>query len=278
MMTKRFAATLMAVALSIAHFASFDVFSRPIVTDIRFFLYYAWRVTEGAVPHLDFFENKPQLSTFVGASLYQIGDFADVDPLMAIRVGYLAIAAASGVLSFWIFRRLGHGSTTAGLLGLLAYCSFGLLGVMPSIGNVPKLLVAVLASTTALLAHDRRWFWAGFAGALAFMDWQIGAIVWLGAFTSAALFENPRRPALLAVAAGGAAGLAPFLLYYSLNGALRQTFEQVIVASLSRGSTALQLDDAGEPLAKIAEMIGLACPQQGLGSESTYGHPPPELR
>ena len=175
MMTKRLGASLLALALAAAHFASFDVVTRPIVTDVRFFLYYAWRVAEGAVPHLDFFENKPQLSTFVGALLFQIGDFAELDPLLAIRIGYLSIASAGGVLSFWIFRRLGRGSTTAGFLGLLAYCSFGLLGVMPAIGNVPKLLVAVLASVAALLAQDRRWFWAGFVGALAFMDWQIGA-------------------------------------------------------------------------------------------------------
>jgi len=262
MMTKRLGASLVALALSAAHFASFDVVTRPIVTDIRFFLYYAWRVTEGAVPHLDFFENKPQLSTFAGALLFQIGDFAEIDPLLAIRIGYLSIASAGGVLSFWIFRRLGHGSTTAGFLGLLAYCSFGLLGVMPAIGNVPKLLVAVLASVAALLAQDRRWFWAGFAGALAFMDWQIGAIVWLGAFASAALFEDPRRPAVRAVIAGGAAGFAPFLLYYTWNGALRESFEQVIVASFSRGTTSLQVQDAPERIAKIAELVGLACPQQ----------------
>ncbi len=142
----------MALAVSASHFASFDIFTRPIVTDVRFFLYYAWRVTEGAVPHLDFFENKPQLATFAGALLYELGEFAGVDPLLAIRFGYLAIAAAGGVLVFWIFRRLGRGSTTAGLLGLLAYCSFGLLGVLPAVGNVPKLLTAVLASAAALLA------------------------------------------------------------------------------------------------------------------------------
>ena len=93
-------------------------------------------------------------------------------------------------------------------------------------------------------------------------DWQIGAIVWLGAFASAALFEDPRRPAVRAVIAGGAAGFAPFLLYYSWNGALRDWFEQVIVASFSRGTTSLQAQDAPERIGKIAELVGLACPQQ----------------
>ena len=92
--SRRWLASLMALAVSATHFASFDIFTRPIVTDVRFFLYYAWRVTEGAVPHLDFFENKPQLATFAGALLYELGEFAGVDPLLAIRFGYLAIAAA----------------------------------------------------------------------------------------------------------------------------------------------------------------------------------------
>jgi hypothetical protein len=262
MMTKKHAASLAALALSGLHFASFDVFSRPIVSDVRFFLYYAWQVSEGAVPHLDFFENKPQLSTFVGALFYELGDFAGVDPLLAIRWAFLAFAATGGVLSFWIFRRLGRGSAIAGVLGLLAYCSFGLLGVMPAVGNVPKLLMALLASGMVLLAHDRRWFLAGLAGALAFMDWQIGALVWLAAFASAALFENPRRPALLAVASGGAVGIAPFLLYYALNGALVQAFRQVIIATFFRGSVAQQSENLGDRLTRIAEMIEKACPDQ----------------
>jgi hypothetical protein len=262
MMAKRLPATLVAFALSAAHFASFDIFSRPIITDIRFFLYYAWRVSEGAVPHLDFFENKPQLSTFAGAFFFKLGDFTGIDPLLAIRFGSLAIATAGGVLSFWIFRRLGRGSSTVGFLGLLSYCSFGLLGVVPAVGIVPKLLMAVLASAAALLVHDRRWFLAGVTGALAFMDWQIGALVWVSAFATAALFENPRRPAVMAVIAGGAVGIAPFLLYYAVNGALGETFEQVIVATFSRGSAALHSQGLGERIAKITGLLETACPEQ----------------
>lgn len=262
MSVRTVATSAIALALSVAHFGSFDVFSRPIVTDVRFFLYYAWRVTEGDVPHLDFFENKPQLSTFAGALLLQLGKVIDIDPLIAVRVGYLAIAAACGLLSFWIFRRLGRGSSIAGFLGLLAYCSFGFLGMLPAVGNVPKLLMVFSAATMALLAHDRRWFLAGVAGALAFMDWQVGALVWLSALLSAALSESPRRPAVLAVFAGGAAGIAPFLLYYAVNGALLETFKQVIVATFMRGSTGLQSQGIGERLAIIADLVAKACPQQ----------------
>ncbi len=38
--------TGLALALGAAHFASFDLFSQPIITDVRYFLYYAWRVAE----------------------------------------------------------------------------------------------------------------------------------------------------------------------------------------------------------------------------------------
>ena len=71
---------------------------------MRFFLYFAWQVTEGAVPHLHLFDNKTQLATFLGALLHGLGSALGVEPLYAIRAGYLALAALGGVLTFFVFR------------------------------------------------------------------------------------------------------------------------------------------------------------------------------
>ena len=54
------------------------------------------------------------------------------------------------------------------------------------------------------------------------MDWQIGVIAWLSAFVSALVLGRGWRPAL-EVVAGGAAGVAPFLIYYAATGALSAT-------------------------------------------------------
>lgn len=251
----------LAILLCAIHFGSFDVSTQPIVTDVRYFLYYAWRVAEGAIPHLDFFENKPQLPTFAGALLYRIGTAFEIDPLLSIRTGYLTLAAVGGLLMFAIFRRLGRASSVAGLLGLLAYCSFGLLGALPAVGNVPKLALAVLASAMALWVHDRRWLLAGLAGGLAFFDWQMGAVVWLAAAISAVRDGRPRQAALLSVTAGGVLGVAPLLAYYTATGALGATYQQLILSTLARGSAAVQSQGVLERLGRIVAMLERACPQ-----------------
>jgi len=252
-------ALALAVGLSAAHFYSFPLFESPIVTDIRYYLYHAWQVTEGAVLHRDLFGVKTQLASFTGALLYALAEGFGVTPLFAIRAGYLLIAAAGGVLAFEIFRRLGRGRSTAGLLGAIAYCAFGLMGALPATGNVPKLLMCVLASAMGLLVQGRHWFWAGVAGALAFMDWQPGALVGLAALLSALLFGRPVVGAALRVVAGVLAGLAPFALYYALQGALAPTLQQILIAPFLRGAES-RAGGAPGAFEQIQACVGEACP------------------
>ena len=83
-------AWLAAAALVAAwHFASFPWREHPLATDVRHFLYFAQQTAGGALPHVDFFDNKTQLATFLGAGLYRLGASLGVDPLYAIRWGYL---------------------------------------------------------------------------------------------------------------------------------------------------------------------------------------------
>lgn len=105
-----------ALALVILHFASYDVVAQPIVTDVRYFLYFAWRITEGAVPHRDFFDPKTQSASFLGALFFRGGELSGIDPLVAIRVGYLALAGLGVWLWYFVGSRLA-GCADAGLLG-----------------------------------------------------------------------------------------------------------------------------------------------------------------
>jgi hypothetical protein len=251
---------LLAFLLSAAHFATFFDPERSIVTDVRYFLYFAWQISEGAVPHLDLFDNKTFLASFVGAFFYQLGTWLGIGQIHVIRAGCLAIAAIGGALAFSVFRRLSGGSQVAGFLGLLAVLGFGFLGALPAIGNFPKLIMSAAAPAMALLVHDRRWFLAGATGALAFMDWQIGGLVWLAAFAGALLHGLPRRRAALHAVAGGAAGLAPFIAFYALHGALGVTFRQAIVASFYRGSWALSGTTLASRIERIGSAVERVCP------------------
>jgi len=249
----------LALALVAVHYGSFDLREQPLVTDIRYFVYYAWQVAEGAVPHRDFFENKPQLSVLLGAGSLRIGEWFELDPLIAIRVGQEGVAAGVALLAFVVFRRLG--GALGGFLGLAGTLAFGLLGALPAIGTLPKLAMIGLGTSAVLLAHDRRWFGAGLCGGLAFFDWQIGAAAWLAAAVAAGLFEGLRGRALSRVALGGAVAFAVPAGYYAANGALGAAFDQVVVSTFFRGATALAADAGGGGFERFTQLIARACPQ-----------------
>lgn len=247
---------VLAAGLSVWHFATFDITELPLVTDARYYLYFAWQTAEGAVPHLDFFDPKTQLATFVGALLHALGSALSLDPLLTVRAGFLALATLAGVLVFLVHRRLFGGSEVAGFVGLLAYLAFSCIGALAALGNSPKLLLSVLAYLMALCVWKGRWLLAGLCGALAFMDWQIGVLVWLAALGAALLLEEERRPACLRLLAGGTLGLAPFLLYFAFTGTLGAALEQTVASAFFRGSGKLASVGFGERFDRMAELAG----------------------
>ena len=103
-----------AALLCAIHFSSFDIAHTPIVWDTRFYLYYASRIAHGDVPYRDFFEFKAPLSIFVGALFHRIGLTLGIEPVVAIRCAFLAVAAAAGVAFFSLARRLDGGRPVAG--------------------------------------------------------------------------------------------------------------------------------------------------------------------
>jgi hypothetical protein len=229
------AGTAAAVVL-VVHFGAYPVREHPVSTDVRHFLYYAARIAQGAVPHRDFFENKPPLAFFTGAALMRVGDASDLEPLHVVRVGYLALAALGGAMVWTLHIRLAGGSSLAGLLALAAYCGFPLIGGLPCIGDVPKLLMALGASAAALFAFQGRWLLAGMAGGMAVQDWQVGGLVIVATTLGALRAPEPRR-ALARSLAGTALALAPFIAYFAWHGALGALFGQTVVASVFRGAS-----------------------------------------
>jgi len=251
---------LLAALLACAHLLRFDVAGTPIVTDVRYYVYFATRVADGAVPHRDFFDNKTQLATMAGAALVTAGRGLGIDPLTAMRAGYVALSGVAALLLFVIQRRLYAGSCAAGLVGMLCYLGFSLLGFLPAIGPLPKLLMGVTASLAALAAQRGAWTLAGVLGGVAFLDWQIGVLAGLGVFV-AALLERERPVAKAAQAAiGGLAALAAACVYFVSNGALGVVWRQVVLTSLARGESALAGKTFTGRLLQIHETLLVACP------------------
>lgn len=248
-----------AMLIAAAHFASFDIIDVPVFTDTRYYLYYASQIARGAVPHLDYFDNKTQLSSFAGALLFRAGRLIHVEPLYAIRAGYLALAGLAGVTLFVVLRILANGRNLPGLFALLIYSGFALLGFMPSIGNVPKLLMALCASLAAICVHKRRWVLAGMAASLAFMDWQIGILALLATLCAAISQAGDRLRAGVRTLIGAAVCLAPVVVYYIVNGALLPAYRNVVGAALARGADSLEKHTWPEQCALLLKITREAC-------------------
>jgi hypothetical protein len=253
---------LLAALLALVHLARFDVANGPIVTDVRFYVYFAARMVDGAVPHRDFFDNKTQLASAAGAVLHAAASHLGLDPLHAMRAGYVALTGVAALLLFVVHRQLRGGDCVAGLLGMLCYLGFSLLGFLPAIGPLPKLLMGVCASAAALLAYRGRWTLSGFVGAIAFLDWQIGVLAGLGVFAAALCEREQRVRRAILVALGGLAGLAASCAYFAAHGALGDAYRQTVLTSLSRGENALAGKTFTQRVAQILGTISVACPGQ----------------
>jgi len=226
---------VVAALLVLLHFGLFPWIDHPIATDVRCFLYYAARIAQGAWPYLDFFENKMPLAFFLGAGLHRLGESVGAEGFFAVRLGYLGLAALNAWLAYRIHSRLWQ-SRVAGLVGLAPYLAVPVLGGLPAIGNVPKLLMAVCASGAVLMAARRSWCWLGVLGGLAILDWQVGGLVVLAGCVASLVGRGDRRwRACLAVVLGTLVPILALLALYAWLGGLKPLVEQTVLASFSRG-------------------------------------------
>lgn len=243
-----------AVAAITCFHASFADRDRPLFLDQRYYVHFAQRIADGAVPHRDLFDNKPELASVLAAPSVSLGDRFGVDRVRAVRLGSIAVAAATGLATAALAATV-HGSRVAAALAALCWTAAPLLGFQPSVGPVPKLWMTLLAIVAGLLGARGRWFAAGAIGAAAALDWQVGALAGLGVLAAAALGRDRPARAAAAVVAGGAATTASVAAALAAAGALRPALEQTVLATLVRGGGSVARRGAGTRLAQVANWM-----------------------
>ncbi|UCG31857.1 MAG: hypothetical protein JSU68_09340 [Phycisphaerales bacterium] len=219
------------------HFVSFDIRRQPIATDIDYYLYYARQSARGELPYVDYFEHKTPLGIYTGVWLYRLGEILGTDLLYSIRVGYLILAGLAAAVMGVVFVRLYNNRPAAGWIGLLVYCGFSMLGLMPCIGNLPKMIGLLCAGAAMLAVYARRWFWAGLLVGIAGMDWQpCGALAALGVFLAGA-WGSDRMVRWLKLAAGMVLPAVAFSFYFAARGALGIFWKMVLLMSLTKAAS-----------------------------------------
>lgn len=239
-----------ALAAVVAFQASFAERDRPLFLDQRYYVHFAQRIADGAVPHRDLFDNKPELASALAAPAVRIGDRLGVDRVRAVRLGSMAVAAATALAAAALAATL-HGSRVAAALAALCWTAAPLLGFQPSVGPVPKLWMTLLALLAGLLAARGRWLASGAVAAAAALDWQVGVLAGLGVIAAAALERERRGRAIASVVAGGVATTGLVAATLAAAGALRPAFEQTVLATLVRGGGSIGRRGAGARLAQV---------------------------
>lgn len=223
---------------AVLHFASFDVRNQPIYTDIGYYLYYSAEITRGAVPYVDFFEIKTPGVMFAGAILQLLGQAFGVDPLYAVRVGYLLMAAGAATAMSLALVRLSNNRPAAGWIGLGVCCGFTLLGTLPAIGNAPKMISMLCTGVAMLCIHRRRWFLAGALAGLAFMDWQPSGGITFVAVLLAACCAERRAGSMIRAMIGLIAACIPFAAFFAFHHALGQFAKMIFWGALNKSMSA----------------------------------------
>lgn len=218
--------------------------------DASFMLYAGQQILRGVAPYTGVAIVKLPLSPLLAALGIGAGRLFGVDDILAGRIVFwlcagLTVGAVyligAQVAQYLPFRgrsedpkALGTWERAAGWLvgsfSAVVLLSWQVLGTQVARGPEAKLPMICAGMVWVVLIARRRFFWAGVAGALAFLAWQPGLVFVAAALLSGAVVSTRRRA--LFAALGGA--LVPLLLvgiYLGANGALGSMFRQAFGAN-----------------------------------------------
>lgn len=222
----RLVGPLVSLAIAVALFSRWGI-NGSLSRDEGIYTYGGEQLAHGVPPYASIFDPKTPLATFlagIGAALARLfGNGTSREELYGIRVAFFVCACLTVVAVFLLAERL-WGSVLSGLVAAAVFASYNGFAEDALSGpdaKTPGILAAVLAMW---LASRRRWFWAAFAGAFAFLAWQPLVIYALVPMVLAGLFAAPgRRWRGFGIAAAGAGiPVAATVVYFAATGALAQ--------------------------------------------------------
>jgi phage shock protein PspC (stress-responsive transcriptional regulator) len=237
------AAAAASVAVAVLLFTRFslgDILQR----DESIYAYAGQQMARGVPMYTSIFDPKTPLAGMVAGLAAGLARLLSVDDLTLIRLTFFVLAVAT-VLGMYLLGRVLWDSPVAGLVTatvFAAFRGFALDALTGPNAKTPGILAAVVAM---VLLVRRQWFWAAFAGSVAFLVWQPLLVYAAVAVVSAGVAaESGKRVRTLAVTAAGAViPVAVVALYFLVVGALGRLVVAGFVfpvVGLTRGQQTLE--------------------------------------
>ncbi len=202
----------------------FEPFNQPSRNDPANWDYFAQVLARGGVPYRDVVNIKSPLSAYLGVAAIIAGKLFGVSDVIAIRLGFIALAALTTAftyivtLNYFENRRIAWLAATL-LLACGGFSRFNTAGVQP---KTPMILFGLI-SLWAII-KDRP-FTAGLFAMLSALCWQPG-LLFAGAagLAFSRYFTNWRDGKILKLIYGAAVPLAVLLVYFLVTGALKDFY------------------------------------------------------
>lgn len=226
-----------------------------LIRDDAVYVYAGQQLARGVPPYQSVFDAKGPVAPLLAGLGVGAAALVGGDDLYAIRVVFLVLSALA-VCSVYLFVAALLRSRTAGLLSAALFVGFWGFGRHAFSGPRAKTPALLFEGLALWLTVQRRWFWAGCSGGLAFLTWQPMAIYPAVTFLVAVAQGRDLRERMSNAARAGAGALAPIAavsVYFLAEGAFFEFAEGLVlfnISYLSRPPIAIA-DRFARPLASI---------------------------
>src|ERR687884_1660334 len=213
-------------------------FDGALPLDYSIYLYSGQRMAEGIPPYISIFDHKGPLSPMIAGLGMMLSKLTGSDDVYTVRVLFFATGCLT-VVAVYLLAKSVFRSQVAGFFAALTFLGFYAYGYPAASGPEPKTPMVLFQTLSLLLASQKRWFWAGCFGSLAFLVWQPMGVFSVVVFVLAVSRpKGERRDAVLRALGGIATPLLVIVGYFYYYGALGKLLDGVVLFNalyLTRG-------------------------------------------
>ena len=206
--------------------------------DYSIYLYSGQRMAEGVPPYVSIFDHKGPLSPMIAGLGVMLSKLLDGDDIYTVRAVFFATGCLT-VVAVYLLGKSVFRSQVAGFFAALTFLGFYAYGYPAASGPEPKTPMVLFQTLSLLLASQKRWFWAGCFGSLAFLVWQPMGVFSMMVFVLAVTRpKGERRDAALRALGGIVMPLLVIVGYFYYYGALGELLDGVVLFNalyLTRG-------------------------------------------
>ena len=209
-------------------------FEGPLTRDNSLVMYSGQQMAGGVPPYVSIFDHKGPLAPMMIGAGVMIASFFNLNDILTVRILFFMFASLSAVGLYFLGYTL-FASRKAGFLASFIFIGFWGFGKHAASGPQPKTPMVLFEILALLLTANRKWFWAGFCGSLAFLIWQPMAVYPVMTFALAIIQSEKgkeRTRNIIRAVSGTLTPIAMVCIYFLYKGALHDLIDGAVLFNI----------------------------------------------